>query len=174
MKRNVLVFGLIAGLIVSAFMIYSSTRCYNNANFKSSEVVGYAGMLIAFSFIFVGIKNYRDKYNSGVISFGKAFMTGLYITLIASTLYVGIWLVEYYLFMPDFMDKYCSHMLTEAQAKHATQAALDKTVAQMNTYKELYKSPVMVILLTYMEILPIGLAIALISALLLKRKAKVA
>lgn len=172
MKRNVWVFGLIAGLIVTAFMLYSSCNCYSDANFKSSEIIGYTGMLIAFSFIFVGIKNYRDKYNNGVISFGKAFMTGLYITLIASSLYVAVWLVEYYLFMPDFMDKYCTHMLNEAKANNASQATLDKTIAQVNTYKELYKSPIMVILLTYMEILPIGLVIALISALLLKRKKK--
>src|SRR5687767_1803822 len=109
MKKNILIFGLISGLIITAMMVGATVSCYNNPDFKGNEVIGYAGMLIAFAFIFVGIKNYRDKYNQGVISFGKAFKIGFYIALIASTLYVLAWLIEYYLFMPDFMDKYTAH-----------------------------------------------------------------
>lgn len=172
MKKNVLVFGLLSGLVITAFMIYSTLSCYYNANFKASEVVGYTGMLVAFSFIFVGIKNYRDKYNNGVISFGKAFKVGFFITLIASTLYVLAWVFEYYVFVPDWMDKYCTHMITEAKASGATQLELDKTNTQMNYYKEMYKNPLFVVLLTYVEVLPIGLVISLISALILKRKTK--
>src|SRR5688500_16733025 len=172
MKKNVLVFGLLSGLIITAFMVYSTINCYYNSNFKSNEVVGYAGMLIAFAFIFVGIKNYRDNYNNGVISFGKAFKTGFFITLIASTLYVLVWVIEYYVFVPDWMDKYCTHMINEAKTGGVTQLELDKTNAQMNWYKEMYKNPLFVILLTYVEVLPIGLVISLISALILKRKTK--
>ncbi|HEY8898017.1 MAG TPA: DUF4199 domain-containing protein, partial [Niastella sp.] len=87
MKKTVIVFGLISGLIISALLIITTT-CYSSNHFEGSEVLGYAGMLVAFSFIFVGIKSYRDKYNGGVISFGKATLTGLYITLIGSTMYV--------------------------------------------------------------------------------------
>jgi len=172
MKKNVLVFGLLSGFIITAFMLYSSLMCYSNANFKSSEVVGYAGMLIAFAFIFVGIKNYRDKYNNGIISFGKAFKVGLFITLIASTLYVLVWVIEYYVFVPDWMDKYCTHMINEAKSSGVNQLELDKTNAQMNSYKEMYKNPLFVVLFTYVEVLPIGLVISLISALILKRKTK--
>lgn len=172
MKKNVLVFGLLSGSIITAFMVYSTLMCYNNADFKASEVVGYAGMLIAFSFIFVGIKNYRDKYNNGVISFGKAFKVGLFITLLASTLYVLAWVIEYYIFVPDWLDKYCTHMINEAKTGGVTQLELDKTNAQMNWYKEMYKNPLFLVLLTYVEVLPIGLVISLISALILKRKRK--
>ncbi|WP_413669992.1 hypothetical protein ACEN9X_08680 [Mucilaginibacter sp. Mucisp86] len=40
----------------------------------------------------------------------------------------------------------------------------------MAGYVNMYKSPFGVIVLTYMEILPVGLVIALIAALILKRK----
>jgi hypothetical protein len=172
MQKNVIVFGLIAGLLVSAFMIYSTARCYSTEDFDSNIVLGYAAMLVAFSFIFVGIKNVRDKYNDGVISFGKAFQVGLFISLTASSIYVAVWLVDYYWFIPDFMEKYTAHVLKEAQAKGASQAELKEQVAQMNYYREMYKNPLFVVLLTYAEILPIGLVISLMSALILKRKAK--
>ncbi|WP_205514100.1 DUF4199 domain-containing protein [Longitalea arenae] len=170
MKKNALVFGLTSGFIITAFMMYSTLNCYFNSNFEANEIVGYAGMLVAFAFIFVGIKNYRDKYNGGVISFGKAFKTGLFITLIASTLYVLVWVIEYYLFVPDWMDKYCTHMISEAKASGVSQLELKRTNDQMNWYKEMYKNPLFVVLLTYVEVLPIGLVVSLISALFLKRK----
>lgn len=65
MKKNVIVFGLIAGLIVSVLMVLSMARCYSDPSLEHSMLIGYASMVLAFSFIFVGIKNYRDKYNDG-------------------------------------------------------------------------------------------------------------
>src|SRR3989344_4812298 len=115
MKKNVLVFGSISGLIITALMVISTLLCYKNSNFEGSMLIGYASMLIAFSFIFVGVKNYRDKYNNGLITFWKAFKIGLFIALISSTFYVVTWLIEYYAFMPDFMEKYSEHMLNQAK-----------------------------------------------------------
>lgn len=172
MKKNVLVFGLISGLIVSGLMILFTTMFCGDGNYEGSMLLGYASMLLAFSFVFVGIKNFRDKYNEGFISFGKAFKVGLLITLISSTMYVLTWLVEYYFFIPDFMEKYTEHMIQQAESAGVTGAALEEQVAEMAKYKEMYKNPLFVVLLTYMEVLPIGLLIALISALILKKKPK--
>lgn len=170
MKKNVLVFGLISGAIISLMMVFSVLWCYKDPNFKGNMVLGYAGMLIAFSFIFVGIKNYRDKYNNGAVTFGKAFKVGLLIALIAATAYVVVWLFDFYLFVPDFMDKYNAHMLKEAREAGADAATLAKKTAEAENFKQLYKNPLFVILITYAEVLPLGIVIALISALILKRK----
>ena len=172
MKKNVLVFGLIAGLVVSVFMGASMIYMNNNSDAShgtSSMVVGYLSMLIAFSLIFVAVKNYRDKQNGGVISFGQAFKMGLLISLIASTMYVIMWAFVYNFYMPDFMDKYCAQMIENARAT-STPAELQKTIDEMNKNKELYKSPVFFVLFTYAEILPVGLLVALITALILKKK----
>lgn len=172
MKKNVLVFGSIAGLIVSSVLVFGLMLSNKNGNFENGMCLGYSSMLIAFSFIFVGIKNFRDKYNNGTITFGKAFQIGLYIALIASTIYVAAWLIEYYLFIPDFMEKYTTHIVNTAKTNGATQIELDKQIAEMAGYKEMYKNPLFVILLTYAEILPLGLIVTLICSLILKRKPK--
>ncbi|MES1224484.1 MAG: DUF4199 domain-containing protein, partial [Bacteroidota bacterium] len=108
MQKNIIVYGIIAGIIVCALMLFSVNYLGHNDNvsYNTSLVIGYASMLIAFSLVFVGIRNYRDKYNGGVISFGKAFKIGIMIVLIASTMYVAAWLIDYFFFIPDFAEKY--------------------------------------------------------------------
>lgn len=170
MKKNVLIYGLIAGVIVSGLMAVNVSMCYNSGKFDSSIVIGYATMLIAFSMIFVGIKNYRDKYNGGVISFGKAFRFGLLITLIASTIYVGVWLIEEHYFFPDFMKKYAAHEIAKLQSSGLSPAELTKKTEDIQSDVETYNRPGMKILMAYAEILPVGILVSLISALILKRK----
>ena len=169
MKKNILVFGAISGFIVATWMVISMAWCYSRG-IEGSMLVGYASMILAFSLIFVGVKNYRDKYNGGIISFGKAFQMGLYISLIASTIYVLAWLVEYYVFMPDFMDRYTAHAISKAQSSGANPAELAAKVKEINSMKAMYSTPLMVILFTYMEIFPVGLLVSIITALVLKRK----
>jgi hypothetical protein len=172
MKKNVLVFGLISGLIVSTLMAISMVTMYNNPDAGhggGSMIIGYLSMLVAFSLIFVAVKNYRDKQNGGVISFGKAFKIGLLIALIGSTMYVIMWALLYNFYMPDFMDRYCAQMIENAKAT-SSQAKIQELTEQMNTQKEMYKNPLFFVLFTYFEILPVGLIVSLITALILKKK----
>lgn len=169
MKKIIIVCGLIAGLIITALMITTVSMCYKNENFEGNMALGFGSMILAFSLIFVGIKNFRDKFNGGHIRFGQAFKIGILITLIASSMYVIVWLIEYYLFIPDFMDKYEAHILRQAQKDGLSGADLAKTAKDMSNMKEWYKNPVMVVLITFTEVAPVGLVITLISAFILKR-----
>lgn len=171
MKKIVLTYGLIAGAIVTAFMAFGVYWMNKNPNYEGSMLLGYTGMLVAFSFVFIGIKNYRDKQNNGVITFGKALKIGALISLIASTIYVGVWLFEYYCIYPDFMEKYAGAMLKKMDTTTMTAAEIKAKTDEINMYKEMYKNPLWIILLTYVEVLiPIGILVPIISALILKRK----
>lgn len=173
MRKNVLVYGLISGLIVSLVMLIPVSMSYRDPKMMDVSVwLGYASMIIAFSMIFVGIKNYRDKFNNGVISFGKAFKIGLLIALVASTVYVFTWQLEYHFFFPEFMDKYFDHELTKLKSSGSSQLIIDEKTAEMLKQKEQLKNPLVNILFTYLEILPVGLVVSLISAGILKRKNK--
>lgn len=171
MKKIVWIYGLVAGVIVSAIMAISMITCYNNPEVlgQGSMVIGYLSMLIAFSMIFVGVKNYRDKQNGGNVSFGKAFTIGLFIALIGSAMYVITWAIVYNFFVPDFMERYSNHMLQQAK-KSGNVATMEQVATQMSQYKEMYKNPLFFVLITLVEILPVGIFVALLCALILKKK----
>ena len=174
MKKNIIIYGLIAGVVVSILMLLSVnylSHCEGNVDYNTSMLIGYASMLLAFSLVFVGIRNYRDKYNEGIISFGKAFKIGIMIVLIASSIYVVAWLIDYFFFIPDFMEKYATHTLNELKASGASQAEIDKQTKEMADFGRMYKNPFFNAMMTYVEILPVGLIVTLISSLILKRKA---
>jgi hypothetical protein len=173
MKKNILIYGLIAGVIVSVLMLTTVnylSHCEGNVDYNTSMLIGYASMIVALSLVFVGIRNYRDKYNGGVISFGKAFKIGLVIVLIAATIYVAAWLVDYYFFIPDFMEKYAAHSIEELKASGASQLKIDKETKEMAEMVQMLKNPFYNAMMAYAEILPVGLIVTLISSLVLKRK----
>ena len=173
MKKNIIIYGIIAGIVVSVLMLTSVnyfSHCEGNVDYSTSMLIGYASMLLAFSLVFVGIRNYRDKYNEGVISFGKAFKIGILISLIASTIYVLAWLIDYYFFIPDFMEKYSAQMLNELKASGTSQIEIDKQTKEMADFAVMFKNPFFNAMMTYLEILPVGLIVTLISSFILKRK----
>lgn len=172
MKRNVLIFGFILGTILAVQMVYMVNLIYTNPDFESNDIVGYAAMVVVFSLTFFGIRNYRDKQLNGVISLGKAFKTGALIALVGATMYVVVWLFYYYLFVPDFLDKYILCVINDANRDGATAAELAAKTEEMEQFREMYKSPFFVVLITYAEVLPIGLVVAFISSLILRRKPK--
>ena len=169
MKRNVVIFGLVMGSVLCINMVYMVHLCYTNPDFKSNDLVGYAGMVVIFSLIFFGVKNYRDKQLEGLISFGQAFKMGILIATIASIMYVVVWLFYYYLFVPDYLEKYILLVLKETPT-----ADLPAKTKEMENFKEMYKNPLFVVLITFSEVFPVGLVVSLISAFFLKRNNKTA
>ncbi len=172
MKKIIFVCGIISGLISVGWFIFSSQVFKLDLSVKEALFFGYASMVLAFSLIFVGIKNFRDNYNGGVISFGEAIKVALLITAVASTVYVGVWLIDYYFFIPDYMAKYAASVLAGLKASHASQASIDKQMAQVAEYANTYNNPFLNALVTYREIVPVGIVMSLIAALILKKKAK--
>ncbi len=163
-------YGILAGIILAVVMAISMVVYFNNPDIEHSAVIGYTSMLVAFSMMFIGIRNYRDKANGGVISFIKALQIGALIALIGATFYVVTWLIIYYGFIPDFFDQYIELCLHQAQIAGASPAEIAAQTKEMAEFRELYQNPLFVVLVTYMEVLPLGLVVSLLSAVILRRK----
>jgi len=61
-------------------------------------------------------------------------------------------------------------MIEQMKASGASEQKIAQETAKMASFAQMYKNPLFVILLTYVEILPPGLLISLISAWILKRE----
>lgn len=169
MKKTVLTFGLISGAISAATML-STVPFVDKIGWEKGEILGYTMIVVSALMVFFGVRSYRENVSGGRLTFGRGFAVGILITLISSACYVGTWEIVYYKLMPDFADKYATHMVERAKASGATQQKLDETQRKADEFKQMYKNPLVNVALTFTEVFPIGLVFALLSAGILRKK----
>ena len=169
MKKTVLTFGLIGGLIISVLM-GGSLALSDRIGTGHSMALGYTIMVASFLLIYFGIRSYRDNTLGGQISFGRAFACGILITLITSICYVAMWEILYFNFMPHFMDSYFAAQIQKVQSSGLDPATTAAQVAAIQRSQQLYQNPFVNMAYTFMEPLPIGLIITLVSAAILRRR----
>ncbi len=169
MKKIVLTFGLSAGLILSVLMDCSLLLAEKIGS-GHSMVLGYTIMVASFMLIYFGIRSYRDNNLAGQISFGRAFACGILITLITTVCYVATWEVLYFNFIPHFMDSYFAAQIHKVQSSGVDPAATAAQVAAIQHSQQLYQNPLVNIAYTFIEPLPVGLILTLVSAAVLRRK----
>ncbi len=171
MKKIVLIYGFIAGVIVGA-MLMITMPLYESGTLKfdTGEWLGYTTMVIALSMVFFGVKSYRDNYLAGSITFGNALKVGLLITLIAALIYAFSWEVTRLNMKGDFMTLYGEKQIEKLITGGATEAELVEARKKMDDFVTMYKNPFIRFGITLMEITPVGILISLLSATLLRRK----
>lgn len=164
MFRIMLVYGAISGVITIAIMIAGMAL----GGGSGSQVQGYLTMIVVLSLIFVGIKRYRDKDLGGVIKFLPAFGLGVGIAAVAAVFYVLSW--EISLHVTDFawVEAYEDSTIASYEAKGLTGEELAEKTAKLEEMMAGYSNPLLRIPMTFVEIFPVGLLVALISAALLR------
>ncbi|TAG77606.1 MAG: DUF4199 domain-containing protein [Burkholderiales bacterium] len=169
MRKTVLTFGLIAGAILSAMMLVT-LPFMDRIGFDKGMVIGYTGMVLAFLLVYFGIRSYRDNVAGGQIGFGRAFMVGLAITVVASACYVATWQFIYYKITPDFADRYTAYVVEQAKKSGESDEKIAAQTKEIREMMEIYKNPLANIAISFLEPLPVGLVFSLVSAGLLRRK----
>ncbi len=162
MSRIILTYGLIAGLVI----IVVNTI---NMELGHGQVwLGFLVMFIAFSAIFFAIRQYRDQVLGGVITFWNALLMGFGIAAVAAIIYVTGW--ELYLAYTDygFIETYANAMIEARRAAGASDADMARTIAASEEFRQQYANPLIRLPMTLLEILPVGLLVSLVSALVLR------
>jgi Protein of unknown function (DUF4199) len=172
MKKTVLTFGLIAGLMISVLMD-GSLLLADKIGSRHSMLLGYTIMVASFLLVYFGIRSYRDNTLDGQITFGRAFACGFLITLITTVCYVATWEFIYFNFMPHFMDSYFAAQIHKVQSSGLDPATAAARVAAIQRSQQLYQNPFVNMAYTFIEPLPVGLIMTLVSAAILRRKATV-
>src|SRR5580765_1966305 len=169
MKKTVLVFGVISGVIIAAEML-AGLPFLEKIGQETALVLGYTTMVLAGLLVYFGIRSYRDNVDGGKLTFGRGFVVGILISLIACCFYVGTWEIVNYKFMPDFADKYAAGMVKRARESGASQQKIDETIRNAEEFKRSYRNPNYNVGMTFLEVFPVFLLITLISAGILRRK----
>ena len=171
MKRIVLTFGLISGGVLSAMMLLT-IPFLDRIGFGRAEVVGYATIIAAFLLIFFGVRAYRDRIAPAPLTFGRALLVGVLITLVSSACYVATWELLYFKMAPGFAEKYAAYAIEHARASGASEQEIDAIRRQMQQFKALYDNPLTNAAITFLEPAPIGVVVSVISAAVLRTRAR--
>lgn len=170
MKKIIWTYAGIGSLIVVTMMAVAVILHENNPQGEGSMAVGFLGMFIAFAFIFVALARYRREHTEAGLSFGKALSIGLLMSLITTAAYVAAWGIACHFFFPDFMDKYLAMEVAHLQETGHSAQQIAAETADTRWMAAHYDNPLVFIGVTAIEILPMGLGMSLLAALIMKRK----
>jgi len=153
MKQTVLkygVYGLLTGFIIFTLHLVFGIE---NLDYSTNEILGYASIFLSLSFIFFGIKHYRDHINNGVISLSKAVAIGILISLLVG---LGIAIADFMytkFINPSFFSDFEQQLIDQGKE--------EEIIKMTSTTAALF----MLVLVSI-----IGFIISLISGLILQRK----
>lgn len=153
MKNTILKFGsygLLTGFIIFMLHLFFGI---DNLDLTTNEILGYVSIFLSLSFIFFGIKHYRDKENDGFITLGKAIKIGLAISVLVA---FGISIADFMytkFINPDFFASYEQQLIDQGRE--------DEVMKMTSTIAAIF----MLVLVTI-----IGFIISLISGIILQRK----
>ena len=166
MGRIIGVYGFIAGVTVTVLMRIAMVLFPEGGT--AGMVAGFSSMIVALTFVFVGVKRYRDVELGGVIRFPKALGVGFGIAAIASLFYVAAWELYLYLTNYTFMEEYTRLSLEQARQAGKSAAEVAVLAKEMDGFRDLYANPLTRMALTLTEISPVALLMPIISASLLR------
>ena len=167
MSRFVLIYGLLAGVISISLILVSFVL--GGELGTGSVWLGYLIMLASLSLIFAGIKRYRDIELGGVIRFWAATGMGLGIAVVSGVVYAIGW--EVYLWLTDysFFPEYTKATIEAKRAAGASAAEIAKLTKEMADLGKQYTQPLYRMVMTLLEILPVGVVVSFISGALLRK-----
>ena len=152
MKSTINKYGLFGA--ITGFVIFISHLAFaKNLSYSTLEVLGYISIFLSLSFIYFGIKHFRDNVNEGSITLGKALIIGLLISVLVG---IGIAIADfiYTKFLnPNFFKDYTQMLIEQGRGDE---------VFEMTS---LMGAAFMLVLVVI-----IGFIVSLISGLILQRK----
>lgn len=172
MKSTILRYGLYAAIFETVFFILYWLVFkvqITPENCHTQEVIGYLEILVSLSFVYFGVRYYRDMVNNHVVTFGKALAIGLLISLVPAVVFGLLDHLYSAVIDPNFLEKWSAIQI--AELKRTTPAPeLPAKLKKLNEDITLYKNPFLGWLVMFSSVMAMGVIVSIVSALILKRK----
>ena len=168
MKNTIVKYGSY-GLLVALILVLLVLWLGRGMSYSIQEVFGYVTMFASLSFIYFGIRHYRDQVNDGTVSFGKGLLIGM---LISAFVGIGIGIADYIyttMINPDFAAEYLETTLKTMEAELSVEEfKIQKET--LTTQMENYGGSGFMAFIMFITVIMIGFIVSLISSLILQRK----
>ena len=168
--RYAIIYGLLAGAVIAA-VISTLLAAFGKDGPFATLWFGYLVQLVGLSFVFVGVKRYRDVERGGVVSFWRALGVGLAIVFFAALAYALVWEIYLALTNYSFAGEYLAAAQRKLEAAHTPPAEITRQMVEMRAMFESYSNPLFRVPMTMMEMfipVPVGLIVPILSAALLR------
>ncbi len=167
-SKSAMQYGVIFGVIMILELVISYSFGLTDENKTYGIIINLLNFLILpITLIVFGCNNFKDKFNSGFISFSECLKIGVTICIIAALMY-AIFSVIFNMIFPEFAEKILNHAKEaiikqgEGKPKEQTQMALSMTEKMM--------SPFVIVPITIVMYAFIGLIYSLIIGAILKKE----
>jgi len=168
MKKSILRYSTYGSITLGVLFAFGML-IGGSIDYSTSEIFGYASMIISLLFVFFGIKHFRDKENNGIVSFKKALQIGVLISLIVAIVFGIIDFIYVKFINPDFMTEYYAHSVEQFRTT-LSEAEFQVKLEELESQKDLFMNPFLTFLVMTMTVFVLGFIISLISSLILQRK----
>ncbi len=170
MKIYIIKFSLIAATFNAIWMLLYVVT-FGIFAFHWGEIFRVACLICTFSFFtYLGIKSYKMSLPNSQISMKQALQVGIMIVVLSTTIYAIFWSIIIAYFIPNFADIFANECIEYNKILGKSSETMAKKTIEMNEYRVNYKKPLVNILYSYTEILPIGIILTIFCAYVLKNK----
>lgn len=167
MARTIFIYGVVAG-VLTLMLLGLGMGVVGVDRGPEGMIWGYGAMVFGLSVMFMGVRRYSMNY--GDLTFAQAFSVAFGIFAVAGLVYTLGW--EAYLAATNytFADQFASQTIASKVAEGASPAELKQVQAQMTAFKSQYANPLLRILMTFMETVPVGLVMSLLAGATLRAR----
>ncbi len=157
---NGIQYGLYAGIgsVLLSLLFYA-------LDVSRESYIQWLSYVILIAAIVLATINYRDKINGGLISYGDAFLTGLFVALTSAVITV----IYSYIFIKYIDPNFTKEMLDAVEQKLADKGLSDEMIDQQVAMAGKFMKPGLMMITGFITIAVMGVILSLITAAILKK-----
>ena len=153
------------GILLSIALIIYSLLLFV-LGLDSHPWLNYLSYIIMIVGIYLATVNFRNKYQDGLISYGKAVGVGFFTVLVASVIMAVYTFIYFSYINPDVFQQ----AMIEAEQRMLEEGMSDMQVDQALSMMERFQKPWVSTIFAFLGNILIGLVIALITSIFIKRE----